>query len=206
VDIPDASAAPGRVVGIGASAGGVDALIRLLKHLDADLQAALIVVLHVPATGRSLLAAILERETALDVRVAEHGAVIEAGRVYVAPPGRHTLVAEGRLRLDRGPKENAARPAVDPLFRSLATAYGKRAVGVVLSGALADGSSGALAIKAAGGTVIVQDPDDAAVPSMPERAIRALGRADAVLTAKEIGSALAALADEALPNALKAAK
>jgi two-component system chemotaxis response regulator CheB len=185
----------GRVVGIGASAGGVDALIRLLRNIEADLPAALLVVLHVPATGRSLLAPILDRQTALDVRVAEDGDALAPGRVYVAPPDRHLIVADGQIRLERGPKENAVRPAVDPMLRSLAASYGEHSVAVVLSGALGDGSSGALAVKLAGGTVIVQDPDDATVPSMPESALRAVGKADAVLAATEIGPALVRLAD-----------
>jgi two-component system, chemotaxis family, protein-glutamate methylesterase/glutaminase len=185
----------GRVVGIGASAGGVDALMRIFSHVQRDLAAAVLVVLHVPATGRSLLAPILDRHTDLDVRVAEHGEAIVPGRVYVAPPDRHLIVSGGRVQLERGPKENAARPAVDPMLRSLAAAYGENAVAVVLSGALGDGSSGALAVKLAGGIVIVQDPDDATVPSMPESALHAVGRADAVLDADAIGSALARLAD-----------
>ncbi len=185
----------GCVVGIGASAGGVDALLRILRHLPADLPAALLVVLHVPAGGPSLLAPILDRRCDLDVRVAEHGDVLEAGRVYVAPPDRHLVLVEGRVRLDPGPKENAARPAVDPMFRSLATALGPQAVAVVLSGALGDGSSGALAIKEAGGKVIVQDPLDATVPSMPESAAEAVGAPDAVLTADAIGPVIATLAE-----------
>ena len=187
----------GPVVGIGASAGGVDALTRLFGTLDGDLPAAVLVVLHVPATGRSLLAPILNRRTALDVRVAEEGEALVPGRVYVAPADRHLVVANGRVRLERGPKENAVRPAVDPMLRSLAASYGDRAVAVVLSGALGDGSSGALAVKLAGGTVIVQDPEDATVPSMPESALRAVGEADAVLTADAIGPELARLAQEA---------
>jgi len=185
----------GLVVGIGASAGGVDALTRLFRHLDRDLAAALFVVMHVPATGRSLLAPILNRNTDFDVRVAEDGEEVVAGRVYVAPPDRHLTVAGGRVRLERGPKENAARPAVDPMLRSVAAAYGENAVAVVLSGALGDGSSGALAVKQAGGIVIVQDPDDATVPSMPESALHAVGEADAVLDADAIGPAIARLAD-----------
>jgi two-component system, chemotaxis family, protein-glutamate methylesterase/glutaminase len=180
-----------RVIGIGASAGGVDALIRLVRPLSADLPAVLCVVLHVPATGRSLLAPILQRHTALPVEVAVHGARLQQGRIYVAPPDRHLTVRGGRLRLDRGPKENAVRPAVDPMLRALAGAYGPRAIAVILSGALGDGSSGAVAIRAAGGTVIVQDPDDATVPSMPESALRALGHADAVLPVEDIADALA---------------
>jgi two-component system chemotaxis response regulator CheB len=192
-DDPD-RVAFGRVVGIGASAGGVDALIRLFRHVEPDIPAAILVVLHVPPTGRSMLAPILDRHTALDVRVAEHGEELVAGRVYVAPPDRHLIVSGSRVQLERGPKENAARPAVDPMLRSLAASYGEDAVAVILSGALGDGSSGALAVKLAGGTVLVQDRDDATIPSMPESAVRAVGRADAVLPADAIGPALAQLA------------
>jgi two-component system, chemotaxis family, protein-glutamate methylesterase/glutaminase len=186
-------AAPARVIGIGASAGGVEALTRIVRRLPADLEAAVCVVLHIPATGRSLLAPILDRETRLSARVAVDAEPLRAGRLYVAPADRHLIAEDGRLRLERGPKENGVRPAVDPMLRSLAAAYGERAVAVVLSGALGDGSSGALAVRRAGGTVIVQDPADATVPSMPESALEVIGTADLVLPAVEIGPALAAL-------------
>jgi two-component system chemotaxis response regulator CheB len=192
---PAERGSPTRVVGIGASAGGVDALTRLVRQLPAGLQAAVCVVLHVPATGRSLLAPILARHTDLAVRVAEHGAPLRAGMMYVAPPDWHLTVVGDRLRLDRGPKENGARPAADPMLRSLAAGFGVRSVAVVLSGALGDGSAGALAVRRAGGVVLVQDPADATVPSMPESALRAIGDADAVLPAAELGTALARLAD-----------
>jgi two-component system, chemotaxis family, protein-glutamate methylesterase/glutaminase len=185
---------PTRVVGVGASAGGVDALTKLVGNLPAGLPAAVCVVLHVPATGRSLLAPILARHTELDVEVAADGEPVRAGCVYVAPPDRHLTVDDGVLRLGRGPKENGVRPAVDPMLRSLAAAYGARAVAVVLSGALGDGSTGAVAVRQAGGMVLVQDPDDATVPSMPESALRAIGEADAVLPAVALGPALADLA------------
>jgi len=188
---------PTRVVGIGASAGGVDALTQIVGNLPPHLPAAVCVVLHVPATSRSLLAPILARHTDLDVGVAVDGEPVRAGRVYVAPPDRHLTVNGGVLRLGRGPKENGVRPAVDPMLRSLATAYGDRAVAIVLSGALGDGSSGALAVRQAGGVVLVQDPDDATVPSMPESALHAIGEADAVLPAAQLGAALGRLADGA---------
>lgn len=183
-----------RVVGVGASAGGLDALLRIVRTLPADLPVAICIVLHVPATGRSLLGPILDRQTDFDVRVPSDGEALQPGRAYVAPPDRHLTVAAGRLELGRGPKENGVRPAVDPMLRSMAAAYGEHAVAVILSGALGDGSTGALAVKQAGGAVIVQDPDDAPVPSMPESAIRAVGDVDAILQAEEIGATLARLA------------
>jgi two-component system, chemotaxis family, protein-glutamate methylesterase/glutaminase len=151
----------------------------------------------VPATGRSLLAPILARHTELAIDVAADGEPLLAGRAYVAPPDRHLIVTDGRLGLERGPKENGVRPAVDPMLRSLAAAYGERAIAVVLSGALGDGSAGALAVRRAGGTVLVQDPEEATVASMPASALRAIGEADEVLSATEIGVALERLTGRA---------
>ena len=165
-----------------------------MRLLPAELDAAVCVVLHIPATGRSLLAPILARQSDLEVVVAEHEALLEAGRVYVAPPDRHLTVVGNQVRLSRGPKENAARPAVDPLLRSLAAEYGDRAVGVILSGALGDGSSGAVAIAEAGGNVIVQDPEEATVPSMPDSALRAVGTAAESLPLDEMAERLVEIA------------
>jgi two-component system chemotaxis response regulator CheB len=197
-DVPDAGVE--RVIGVGASAGGVDALIQIVRMLPADLAAAVCIVLHVPATGRSLLGPILARRTQLEVSQPADGEPLRPGRLYVAPPDRHLTVGAGRLALGRGPKENGVRPAVDSMLRSLAHSYRENAVAVILSGALGDGSLGALAVKQAGGTVIVQDPDDATVPSMPESAIAAVGDVDEVLTAEMIGPALHRLAGVAPPR------
>jgi two-component system chemotaxis response regulator CheB len=190
--------APDRVIGIGASAGGVEALIRVLRGIPGNFPGALCIVLHVPSSGRSLLAPILSRHTDLDIVEAQDGMELERGRAYVAPNDRHLIVSGVQLRLDRGPKENGVRPAVDVLLRTLAGAYGSSAVAVVLSGALGDGSAGALAVRNAGGAVLVQDPEDATVASMPESALRAVGQADAVLKAAEIGPALTSLVEPAV--------
>lgn len=184
---------PGRVVGIGASAGGVDALIQLVGELPAGFDAAMCIVLHLPSSGRSLLAPILGRHTDLDVVEAQDGQRLEAGRIYVAPNDRHLMLADGYLRLDRGPKENGVRPAVDVMLRTLASSYATRSIGVILSGALGDGSAGALAVRNAGGLVLIQDPDDATIASMPESAMRAIGEPDAVLKAAALGQELARL-------------
>jgi two-component system chemotaxis response regulator CheB len=195
VDVHQAEAGvgPARVVGIGASAGGVDALIRVVRQLPASFPAAICIVLHVPSSGRSLLAAILGRQTELEVIEAADDQELKPGRVYVAPNDRHLILTDGHLQLDRGPKENGVRPSVDVMLRTLAAAYGPRAIAVILSGALGDGTAGAVAVRQAGGLVVIQDPEDATVASMPETALRALGRADAVLQASEIGPALARL-------------
>src|SRR3954454_12438277 len=139
------------VVAIGASGGGIDALQRVLGVLPEGLPVAICVVLHIPATSRSLLAEVISRRTALPVHVATERAPLRPGHIYVAPPDRHLLVRPGHLELDPGPKENGVRPAIDPLFRSIAAAYGRRGVAVVLSGALSDGASGALVVAEAGG-------------------------------------------------------
>jgi|SRR5690349_12237583 len=178
-------------VGIGASAGGIEALVRLVATLPPDLDAAVLIVLHLSPGGPSLLPDILGRRTSLPTAQAHDGDPLIAGRILVAPPDRHLVVEDGRVRLERGPKENGVRPAVDPMLRSLAAGYGSRSVAVILSGALGDGAGGARVVAAAGGRVIVQDPDDAVVMSMPERALAAVGDVAAVVPANEVGEMLA---------------
>jgi two-component system, chemotaxis family, protein-glutamate methylesterase/glutaminase len=190
---------PSRVIAIGASAGGVDALQRIVAGLPEDLPAAVCVVLHIPATGKSLLARILDRSGPLPAEIAVHGAPLEARRIYVAPADMHLLVRGDRLELDTGPKENGVRPAVDPLFRSLAADWGSAGVAVVLSGALDDGASGVVSVKEAGGTVVVQAPSDALVPSMPEAALAAVGDA-LVAPVDDLAELLASLAEQPAPE------
>lgn len=185
---------PARVVAIGASAGGVEALRTLAAGLPADLAAAVLIVLHIPSYAKSQLPAILSRAGPLPAKQAEDGETIEAGRIYVAPPDRHLLVRAGRIHLSSGPRENHSRPAIDPMFRSIAREYGSRAIGVVLSGALYDGSAGLLAIKARGGIAIVQDPNEAIADSMPRSALR-LVDVDEIAPAGEIGRLLGRLVE-----------
>jgi two-component system, chemotaxis family, protein-glutamate methylesterase/glutaminase len=189
------------VIAIGASAGGIEALQRMMRELPEDLAAAVCLVLHIPATSRSLLAEIINRQTPLPVTAAVDGQTLRAGHVYVAPPDRHLRVNAGRVRLDRSPKENGVRPAIDPLFRSVAEHYGSRGIAVVLSGSLSDGAGGAAAVAAAGGAVLVQDPGDAVVPSMPESALDAVPGApalDALGLAEELARRAADLPTEAV--------
>jgi two-component system chemotaxis response regulator CheB len=181
------------VIGIGASAGGIDALLRVLASLPAGYPHAICVVLHLPATGHSVLAPILDRRCSLTVTPAAQGEPVRPGHVYVAQPDRHLMVRRGTLQLSRGPVENGVRPAVDPLLRSIAHDCGPAAVAVVLSGALGDGARGALAVAQAGGRVLVQDPVEALVPSMPQQAIATVGGAAEVLAAAAIGDELARL-------------
>src|SRR3954452_3279762 len=190
--------APARVIGIAASAGGVEALRRVVSDLPADLPAAICVVLHIPATGRSLLAPILDRHTALTAVVAEDGQRLRAGVIYVAPADHHLLVRRHTIELSGGPKENGVRPAADPMFRSLARSWGAAAIGVILSGALDDGSAGAIWLAEAGGVVIVQDPATAVVPGMPASAIAATPP-DYTVPLAGIGGVLDRLARERAP-------
>lgn len=150
---------------IGASAGGLDGLLTIVNHLPPSLPAGVIVAVH--SHSSSQLSVILARESALPVKAAEDGDAIAPGRILVAPPDYHVLVSRGRVALGRGPRENGFRPAIDPLFRTAASAYRDRVMGVILSGGLDDGTYGMKVIKDAGGVTVVQDPDEAPVPSMP---------------------------------------
>lgn len=188
------------VVVVGASAGGVDALRELAAHLPPGFPAAVLVVLHVPASGRSVLPQILAREGVLPAAFAEHGQEIRRGRIYVAPADHHMLVQGGCVRLTRGPRERGHRPAINALFRSAARAAGSRCIGVVLSGLLDDGAAGLRVIKEGGGAAVVQDPDDALFPSMP-RAALALTLPDRVVPAAGIADALCELIEAPLPPA-----
>jgi two-component system chemotaxis response regulator CheB len=164
------STPPRDLVVIGASAGAVPVLLELAKRLPADFPAAVLVVLHV-GTHRSLLPDLLKGCGALQARHAADGQALQAGTIEVAPPDQHMLVEGDRIRLQHGPKEHHARPAIDPLFRSAALAQGPHVIGVLLSGCLDDGTAGLRAIKQCGGMAVVQDPDDAEQPEMPRSAM-----------------------------------
>jgi two-component system, chemotaxis family, protein-glutamate methylesterase/glutaminase len=162
-----------RVIVVGASAGGVRALKELVSKIPADIDAAVLVVMHVEPSGPGLLPQILNNAGPLPSCHPKSGQRVERGHVYVAPPDFHMLVdAQGHIRLSRGAKENRTRPAIDPLFRSAALAFGSEVIGVVLTGYLTDGTAGLFAIKECGGIAVVQDPSDAEVPSMPANAIQ----------------------------------
>ena len=157
---------------IGASRGGVEALKGIVAALPPSLQSTLLIVLHISPTHASLLPDVLSRAGPLPAEHGRDGTRIERGRIYVAPPDHHMTVGPiGFIRLDQGPKENHTRPAADPLFRSAASVYGSRVIGIILTGGGSDGTQGLIAIEQAGGLAIVQDPGDARDPSMPMSAL-----------------------------------
>jgi two-component system chemotaxis response regulator CheB len=189
-----------RIVVVGASAGGVEALTRLVEQLPPQLGVAIFVVVHFPAGSVSYLPDILNRAQTLPAAHPGNGETIEAGRIYVALPGYHLLVHDGTLELSRGPKENGYRPAIDVLFRSAAQAYGPRVVGVVLTGMLDDGTNGLQVIKAQGGVALVQDPAEAMFRSMPENAIAHVA-IDQVLPLTALAHRVVELAETAVEEA-----
>jgi two-component system, chemotaxis family, protein-glutamate methylesterase/glutaminase len=203
---PDAEARdahpPGHdLIVIGGSAGSIEAATALIAGLPPDLPAAVCLVVHMYPHSRSHLPAMLRRGGSLPVEAAANGMRLRPGTVYVAVPDKHMLVGRpddlapgelGTIRLVHGPRENRARPAVDPLFRSAALAFGSRVIAVVLSGALDDGTAGLWEVRDRGGLAVVQDPADASVASMPTSAIAEVG-ADHVAAAAELGPLLGRL-------------
>ncbi|HEY0812637.1 MAG TPA: chemotaxis protein CheB [Pseudonocardia sp.] len=184
--------ARGGVVVVGGSAGGVEAAISLVAGLPADLPASVLLTLHIGRGARSNLPRILTRSGRLAAEHVVDGRPLQPGRIMVAPPDRHLLVVDGRVRLSAGPTINRQRPAVDPMFASAARWAGPGVVAVVLSGTLDDGAVGAALVARAGGRVIVQDPAEAAFSSMP-RAARAAVPDALTLPVRAIGPTAAEL-------------
>jgi two-component system chemotaxis response regulator CheB len=183
------------IIVMGVSAGGVEALRVALRGLPSDLPAAVFVVMHVSPRGPGRLATVLSRGASLPVEEVADGEGIRHGRVVIAPPDMHLMLERHRIRVMRGPKQNRTRPAIDPLFRSAAVAFGPRVIGVVLTGNLDDGTAGLQAIKSRGGLAIVQDPDDAEFPGMPQSAVDHVA-VDARLPLFAIPAALARMTTE----------
>jgi two-component system chemotaxis response regulator CheB len=160
------------IVVIGASRGGIEAIGGIVAALPPNLQSTLLIVLHISPTHASLFPAILSKAGRLPAEHGRNGTRIERGRIYVAPPDHHMTIGPiGFIRLDHGPKENYMRPAADPLFRSAASIYGGRVIGIILTGGRSDGTRGRTAVEQAGGLAIVQDPGDARDSSMPTSAL-----------------------------------
>jgi two-component system chemotaxis response regulator CheB len=188
---------PGKdIIVVGASAGGIEALKTLVSGLPRNFPATVFVVLHMSPQTPSVLPEILTRSGELSATHPRDNEEFRLGHIYVAPPDRHLLLEkDGRILITRGPKENRFRPAVDPLFRSAARAFGTRVIGIVLSGGLDDGTVGLLAIKQRGGIAVVQDPQDAITPSMPLNAMRYVA-VDYCLPVAEIAPLLVRLTGE----------
>lgn len=183
------------IIVIGASAGGVEALSRLVVQFPKDLAAAVFVVQHVSPTAAGHLAAILNRASPLPATLAQDGERFESAHIYVAPPDHHLFIKQGSLRVMRGLRENRVRPAIDPLFRSAAVTYGARVVGVLLTGLQSDGTAGLLAVKRCGGMAVVQDPAEALYPDMPLSAIEHV-EVDYCLPVTKMGAVLYKLTQE----------
>lgn len=192
---------PGRdIIVVGASAGGVETLAEVVRGLPPGFPTSLFVVCHFPPGMRSILPDILSQAGQLLAAHARDGEPFHPGHIYVAPPDHHLLLGpDGRVRVTRGPRENLHRPAIDPLFRTAARYYGPRVVGVVLSGALSDGTAGLLAIRTAGGLAVVQDPRTARVAAMPQSATRIAG-ADYIVPAADLAGLLVNLATPPNPE------
>jgi two-component system, chemotaxis family, protein-glutamate methylesterase/glutaminase len=188
--------ADGLVFAIGASAGGVEALRQITTDLPGDFEGTILIVQHTPENGAGNLADLLARRANIPVVIASERLVLKPGVAYVAPPGKHMVVKDGRIQTRIGPSVNRHRPAIDPMFQSVAESFGVRAVGIILTGYLDDGTAGLIAIREAGGRAIVQDPDDAAVPSMPLSALQYV-TPEYCLPLTEIASTMVALTNEA---------
>lgn len=186
---------PRMVVVIGGSAGAVESLRSILEELPEDFPAAIFVTIHIPSDFPSLLPEVL-KSGPLPVKHPEDHEEIVKGTVYVAPADFHLLIEKGHVHLSRGARENRHRPAIDPMFRSAARAYDGNVIGVILSGQLDDGSAGLMAVKIRGAATIVQSPDDALSPDMPQNAIN-YAHPSHILPAQEIASHLIEMTTQA---------
>lgn len=186
------------VVVIGASAGGVAALLALAKTLPADFAAPIFIVLHVGADLPCILPQLLCSVSKLKARYPQNGELIEPGIMYVAPPGHQLLLKGDRVLATQGPKENGFRPCIDVLFRSAARTYGRRVIGIVLTGFLNDGAQGLWWVQRCGGLTIVQDPHDAEQPAMPTHAL-ALVTPDYTVPLAQLGPLLVRLTTGSTP-------
>lgn len=184
---------------IGTSAGGVEAMQVIASSLPADFPGSVFVVIHIPAQHPSIMPTILNRVGPLPAAHAVDNDPIKPGHIYIAPPDHHLLVERGFMRVVRGPIENRYRPSVDPLFRTAGRSYGPRAVGVILTGALDDGTAGLLHLKECWGTAVVQDPEDALFAGMPTSAIDNV-KVDYIVPLAGIAPLLVKLASQEAPE------
>ena len=174
---------------MGSSAGGLNALTRVLRSLPKNFPSSIVVVQHLSPEHKSWIANLLARSTQIKVKQAEHGEIMLPGTAYTAPPDEHLLVGPGKIQLAHSQLVHFSRPSIDLLFESVAGTYGSRAIGVVLSGSGRDGATGIRAMKEAGSITIAQDPEDAEFRPMPQAAVDT-GCVDFVLPLEKIGSTL----------------
>jgi two-component system chemotaxis response regulator CheB len=178
------------IVVIGASAGGTVALPDLLSQLKPQMNIAVFVVIHIAKkTVGEMFVKRVQKYTELKCKLPKHGEAVKAGVVYVAKPDHHLLLKNNKIVLGKGPMENRYRPSIDALFRSAAAQYDHKVIGIVLTGMLEDGAVGMLAIKRSGGTCIVQDPNEAQHPDMPNAVLKNL-KPDYISPVSEMGDAI----------------
>jgi two-component system, chemotaxis family, protein-glutamate methylesterase/glutaminase len=188
---------PDKIIVAGASAGGFEALTDLCSELPSGFNAALLIVWHTSEGSHGVFPKLLGRKSKLPVSHAVDGENIYKGHIYVAPPNKHLMVEDSKMRVVYGPKENRFRPAIDPLFRSAAYAHDSNVIGVVLTGMLNDGTAGLWAIKDRGGVTIVQNPDDALFNDMPRNALNNV-KIDYVVSLKELAALLVKLSSNGI--------
>jgi len=192
------------IIVAGGSAGALETVKRVASELPADFPAAVFVVLHSPPRERNLLTDLLNRMGQLPACQAREGQSIEPGRIYVPAPDRHLILAENHVHISRGPKEGLQRPGINVTFRSAARSYGKRVIGVLLSGMLDDGASGLWEIARQGGVTIVQDPEEAPFPSMPVNALQDAPIDFRVRAAEMAPLLMSLVSGRAVPHAVEA--
>lgn len=187
------------VIAIGGSAGSFESLRNIIQNLPPDLPAAVFIIVHLSPRTRSYLPELLQKSSSMLVTQASEGSPIRQSTIYVTPPDRHLVISEDHIHLSRGPKEGLQRPSINVAFRSAATSYGSRVIGVLLSGMLDDGAAGIWEIGRRNGVTIVQDPAEAQFPSMPLNALN-----DAIvhhtLAVSEIGPMLSRLVREEIES------
>jgi len=177
-------------IGIGASAGGINAVTELIAQLPATLNAAVFVVFHLSKIAMpEILLGRMKKNTKLLCKIANDNEPIEPGTIYLAVPDAHLLVKDKNILLGHGPRENRFRPSIDVLFRSIAADFGERSIGIILTGFLNDGTVGMNAIKQSGGYTIVQDPNEAEYPDMPLSVLETM-EADYCTSLKKMGDAI----------------
>jgi two-component system, chemotaxis family, protein-glutamate methylesterase/glutaminase len=188
------------IIVVGASAGGVEALLEMVKTLPTDFDAAIFIVLHTAPYSPGFLPDVLNRKSAVEARYPADGEMVEPGNIYIAPPDHHLLIEDNKVIVRKGPKENRFRPSVDALFRSAAYCYGSRVIGVVLSGLLNDGTSGLWSIKRRGGIAVIQE--DPIYDSMPQNVLEFVD-VDYCVPANKVGELLERIVHEDAPEVTK---